>query len=66
MQKDTHHSDQVALIRFDAHVFYLHLFCGGNWKQEISGLLQKVDISQFIDDNAWFDFWNSVPILCCR
>ena len=60
MQKDTHHSEQVALIRFDAHVFYLHFFGGEYWKQEIPGLLHKVVIDQFIDHNAWFDFWSIV------
>ena len=66
MENHPHHSDQVALIRFDAHVFYLHLFGGEIWKQKISGLLHKVDIGQFIDHNAWFDFWSIVPLLYCR
>ena len=66
MEKDPHHSDQVALIRFDAHIFHLHLFGGETWKQEISALLHKVDIGQLIDHNAWIDFWSIIPILCCR
>ena len=64
MEKDPRHSDQVALIRFDAHVFNLHLFGGENWKQEVSGLLHKVDIGQFIDHNSWIDFWRIAYILC--
>ena len=66
MEKDHHHSHQVALIRFDAHVFHLHIFSGEYWKQEISGLLNKVDIGQFIDHNAWIDFWSIVSSLYCR
>ena len=62
MEKDPHHSDQVALICFDAHVFHFHLFSGENWKQEVSGLLHKVDIGQFIDHNGWTDFWNIFDI----
>ena len=63
MQKDTHYFDQVALIRFDAHVFHLHIFSGEYWKQKISCLLHKVDIGQFIDHNAWIDFWSIVSSL---
>ena len=66
MQKDPHHSDQVAFIRFDAHVFYFHLFSGEYWKQKIPGLLHKVDIGQFIDHNAWIDFWSIVSSLFYR
>ena len=66
MEKGPNHSDQVALICFDAHVFNLHFFGGEYRKQEISALLHKVDIGQFVNHNAWIDFWSIVPILCCR
>ena len=66
MEKNPHHSHQVALIRVDAHVLYLHLFGGENWQQKLPCLLHKVDIGQFIHHHGWIDFWGSVSkLLCC-
>ena len=66
MENHHHHFDQVALLRFDAYVFHIHLWGGETWKQKIPGLLHKVDIGKFSDHNAGINFRSIVPILCCR
>ena len=63
MEKNPHHSHQVALICVDAHVLYLHLFGGENWQQKLPCLLHKVDIGQFSHHHGWIDFWSSISIL---